>query len=348
MYQNIRKAATLALYLLAVWFSIQYFLPLFLPFLLGALLALTAEPMVSFLSRKIPRPLAAGLGVTAALCFLALVLMLLLALLIRELGILAAMVPDLEASAETGLRTLSTWLLNLTARLPAGMQELLRRNIAEFFSGSSAMLDDAFRYVLSLTGGVLRHVPDSALVLGTAILSGYMISGKLPRIRRWLRRRISRERMQKWLSSARRVRDTVLGWLKAQCKLMGITWMILTLGFVLLRIPYAPLWAAVVSLVDAFPVLGTGTVLLPWALISFLQGRTPLAIGLLGCYGTVSLSRSILEPRLLGNQLGLDPLATLAALYAGYQLWGLGGLILAPLLTVLAMQLLQPSPRQDS
>jgi len=347
MYRNIRKVATLCLFFLAVWLSIQYFLPLFFPFLLGSALALTAEPMVAFLSRKLPRGLSSGLGVTAALCFIVLAFLLVLALLLRELGYLAAMIPNLEEAANSGIRTLSGWLLGLISRLPSGIGDILSRNVTEFFSGSSAMLDDAFRYVLSLTGGVLRHVPDSALVLGTSILSGYMISGKMPAIRRWLRNRIPRERIQKWLASARRVKEAIFGWLKAQLKLMGITWIILTLGFVLLRVPYAPLWAAAVSLVDAFPVLGTGTVLLPWALIVILQGNVPMGIGLLGTYATISLARSILEPRLLGSHLGLDPLATLAALYAGYQLWGLGGMLLSPMIAVLALQLIRPTKQKE-
>jgi predicted PurR-regulated permease PerM len=96
-----------------------------------------------------------------------------------------------------------------------------------------------------------------------------------------------------------------------------------------------------VSLVDAFPILGTGTVLLPWALISALQGQTVRGIGLLSVYAAISLTRSVLEPKLLGNHLGLDPLATLVALYAGFRLWGFGGMLLAPLLAVVVTQLIQ-------
>ena len=94
------------------------------------------------------------------------------------------------------------------------------------------------------------------------------------------------------------------------------------------------------ALVDAFPILGTGTVLVPWSLFSFLQGDYVLAFGLLILYGTTALTRSVLEPRLLGRQLGLDPLITLMALYAGYRLWGIGGMLLAPILAVAATQLL--------
>ena len=93
---------------------------------------------------------------------------------------------------------------------------------------------------------------------------------------------------------------------------------------------------------DAFPILGTGTVLLPWALVSLLGGNKVQALGLASIYVAISLSRSVLEPKLLGSHLGLDPLVTLAALYAGYKLWGFGGLILAPVLAVAAVQLLRP------
>ena len=87
------------------------------------------------------------------------------------------------------------------------------------------------------------------------------------------------------------------------------------------------------------PVLGTGTILLPWSLILFLQGDNARSIGLLGLYAVISLTRSALEPKLVGKELGLDPLVTLFSLYTGYKLWGIGGMILSPLMAVTAIQL---------
>ena len=113
-----------------------------------------------------------------------------------------------------------------------------------------------------------------------------------------------------------------------------ITFLVALTGMLLLRIPHGPLWAGVVALVGAFPVLGAGTVLLPWSLICLLQGETARGIGLLGIYAAAALTRSILEPRLVGRQLGLDPLVTLFALYAGYKLAGLAGMLLAPMAAV--------------
>lgn len=341
MYRGIRKLLTVTGITLGVWISIQFFLPLCFPFLLGGALALAAEPMTAFLcSRlKLRRGLAAGFGVTAAFCLIALLVLFLCALILRELAVVMQILPNLEQAAEGGLSALSTWALELASRLPTGIRDMVSRSVSDFFSGGSELLEQAFRYALSLTGGILSQVPDGALIFGTAIISSYMISARLPRIRQWLQEKISGERMRKFLAGLKRLKTVLFGWVKAQVKLMGLTWVILTMALVLLRIPYAPVWAAVVSLVDAFPILGTGTVLLPWSLVCFLQADTGRAVGLLGAYAAISLTRSIMEPKLLGEHMGLDPLLTLGALYAGYRLWGFGGMILAPVLAVAAVQL---------
>ena len=338
--------SALAAFTLA-WLGLRFLFPLFSPFLLGLALALAAEPMVSFLHRKLhlPRGISAGIGVTAAFALLAAALLLLLSLLARELRSLAGVLPDLEETALSGIALLRSWLLDLSARTPGSIRPVLQEQVSSLFSGSTQVLDKAMGYLLGLAGSILTHVPDSALGLGTAVISGYMLSARLPRLRRWLRNRIPEQRRKALVASLRRAKQLLLRWLTAQARLMGVTFVILLLGLVLLRIPYALLWALGISLVDAFPVLGTGTVLIPWSLLCFLQGDTPRAIGIAGLYATVTLTRSVLEPKFLGRHLGLDPLVTLMAIYAGYKLWGIGGMILAPLLAVLAAQL-TPDRRQ--
>ena len=339
---SVKKALSLLSVFLGVWLSLRFLLPLAFPFLLGSLLALAAEPAVRFFSRRshMPRPLSAGIGVTMTFVCLAILVLLVCAFIVRELGVLAGVLPNLEDTALSGLSLLQTWLLELAAYAPDSIQPLLEQNVTGLFSGGTALLDQAVRYVLSLAKTILTHVPDSALSLGTAVISGYMISAKLPGIRDWVRRHFPKEKLRPILDALKRIKAAVGGWLLAQLKLAGVTLAILLLGFFILRIPYAPLWALGVSFVDAFPVLGVGTVLLPWAVISFLQNDAARALGLLGIYTVITLTRSVLEPKLVGRQLGLDPLVTLMALYAGYKLWGIGGMILAPLLTVTAFQFL--------
>ena len=334
------KILTFAAIFLGIRLGVRYLLPLMLPFLLGAVLALAAEPVVGFLNRKMgfPRGLGAGIGVSLAIALFIMLVMLLAALIIRELGVLAGALPDLGETAKSGLAALSGWLKDLTRFAPKSVRKPLSDSISELFSGGSALLARLTEVALSLAGGVLRAVPDSALGLGTAVISAYMISARLPKLRAGLKELLG-ERLRPLVETLGRIKTAVLGWLQAQLKLMTVTFGVVSLGFLLLRIPYGVLWALGICLVDAFPVLGTGTVLLPWSLISLLQGDGARAVGLLGIYVTVTLVRSLLEPKLLGRHLGLDPLVTLMALYAGFKLWGIGGMILSPLLAVTAIQL---------
>lgn len=329
-----------------VWLVIRFFLPLFSPFVLGALLALSAEPMVRFLHKRlhVPRTVSAGIGVSMAFSLLASLLLCLCAFLIRELGNLSRVLPDLGQTAKTGFSLVQAWLLQLSSRTPASIQPLLEQNVNRFFSDSAALLDKATGYLLGLAGSLLSHVPDSALSLGTALISAFLISAKLPKLRRFFLRRIPREWLHALLDAVKRTRRVLGSWLTAQCKLVGVSFVILFLGLVILRIPYALLWAFLVCLVDAFPVLGTGTILLPWSLVCLLQGDAPRSIGLFSLYVAVTLTRSMLEPKFLSRHLGLDPLVTLIALYVGFRLWGIGGMILAPILTVIALQIATERP----
>jgi len=328
---------------LAVWFFLRFLLPLFLPFLLAVLLALATEPLVRVLAGRcrLPRWLAAGVGICIALVLVILGALMLGALLLKELGSLAGVVPDLEDTAQQGMGLLRSWLLGMSDRTPDGVRRILTQCVDGIFSGSSQMLDRISMWLLGFASGVLKALPDSALGLGTWIISSFMISAKLPVLRQRATALIPESWKKTYLPALQQLKTSLGGWLLAQLKLTGITACVLGIGFFLLQIPYGIAWALAISLVDALPVLGTGMVLVPWSLICFLQGDTLRAVGLLGIYAAAALLRSVLEPRLVGRQLGLDPLITLVALYAGYRLWGLGGMLLAPLLAVTLTQFFQ-------
>ena len=335
---NKKTFAALAGAFALAWLALKYLLPLAMPFLLGAALALAAEPLVRLLSRRLPRAAAAAIGVTTALVLLTAVLILLTALLLKELALLTALLPDLGSAAREGLASLETFLTDLALRSPRTLQPVLTGALERLFSGSSAITDKLLQQLPAAAAAVLGWIPDSALSLGTGILSAFMISARLPRLKDLLPRQREGGFLQKVIPMLRQIRTAIGGWLKAQLRLTGLCFGIVCIGLLLLKIPYAPLWSLLIALVDAIPVLGTGTVLLPWALICFLQGQQVRALGLAAVYVTAMLSRSVLEPRLVGKQLGLDPLVTLAALYTGYRLWGIGGMLLSPVICVAAAQ----------
>ena len=342
----LRRTLTVSGIFLGIFLFIRYLLPLIFPFLLGAALAFASEPMVRFGCSRLhlPRPLAAGIGISMAFSFLAMTVLLLAALLMRELGALRSILPVVEESMRGALDGASSWLLELAAKAPGSLSALLTEQIREFFSGSSALLDQAFNYLLHLASGILSRVPGRALGFGTGILASYMISAKLPKIKAYVRSRMETQKLQTVFKAWQGLKQALGGWLRAQLKLSAVTFALVSTGLLLLRVSGAPFWAVLIAVVDAFPVLGTGSVLVPWSLVSFLQADHLLAFGLLGLYAAITVTRTVLEPRLVGKQLGLDPLVTLMALYVGFKLFGLPGLILAPLLAVTAVQLMELRP----
>ena len=315
--------------LLAAWLGLRLVLPLMYPFLLGALLALGAEGAADFLERRLrlPRFLAAGLAVGALVAGLGGLMLLLAALAVSQLGGLCQALPSIAATVRSGLALLENRLLSLGSGLPG-----YRQAITGLFSDGEELVTRVGRLVLGRAGAILTRLPGQTLSLGTALLSGFMICAKLPSIRTRLRARRADPRLEALQKALGKLKNTGKLYLCSQLKLMGVTFCLLFAGFSLLRVGYPLLIALLVTLVDALPVLGTGSILIPWALVCFLEGSAARALGLLGLYATAALTRSVLEPKLVGSHLGLDPLVTLMAMYCGLRLWGLGGMLLLPML----------------
>ncbi len=337
----LRKTLIVLGILAAIWLGIKYLLPLVMPFLIGALLALAAEPAVRFGVRRlhVSRGIAAGVGVSLTLILLAGVLSLVGALAVKELGSLAGILPDVQSTVEQGMTVLQDWLVGLANRMPDGARTLVTGTILEVFSGGSLLLTQITSRIPGMVSSLLNWLPDGALGVATGILSGFMISARLPKLRDGLAARLPKSWYDTYMPALRRVRKTLGNWLRAQGKLAAVTCGIVAAGLMLLRVRYGLVWAVLIALVDAIPVLGTGTVLVPWAAVSLLQGQTLRGIGLLGIYAAAMLTRTVLEPKFVGKQLGIDPLTTLLSLYVGYRLWGILGMILAPMLAAAAKSL---------
>lgn len=322
---------------------IKYWLPIALPFLLGGVLALGAEPAARTLhvQLKLPRWAASFFGVTVFFLLMLTGLALLVSLLVRQLGRLSGLMPQLADAVGRGLGAMEAWLLDLSSRLPDSMEQTAAAGVQRLFSDGSNLLDQAVSRVPQAATGLVGALSQGAFVTFTAILSAYMISTRLPKLKLFLKEKLPHPKSGRIYGALRGLRQAMLGWLSAQGKLMGLTFLLLSGGFFLLKIGNVLLLAALVTLVDAFPVLGTGTVLIPWSLVCLLQGDTPRGIGLLAVYAVVWLVRSVLEPRLVGKELGLDPLVTLFSVYAGLHLLGIGGMLIAPFVAMMVTQLVR-------
>ena len=340
--RKIWRTVLLILGILAgAWVFGALLLPVLLPFLIGLAVSQIAEKPVKLLQTRahMPRWLASGVCVLGLFAALFGGLFLLCRLLCGEAAGLVRELPELAQGLQAPVSRIKTRLIAMAARLPDGLGMGLRAGVESFFKSGAGLGTKLYETLFSWASGVIGKLPDAVLFTVTAILSSFMLSGELPAIRSWLARVIRPEWRQKALSLLGHVRTTFGGWLRAQLKLMGVTFLILNIGLMLLRVQYPVLDALLITIVDALPVFGTGTVLIPWAIVMFLRGETKKGVGLVILYGTAALSRQALEPRLVGRQVGLNPVLTLLALYAGYRLLGVAGMILFPISAMLLKQI---------
>ena len=317
--------------LILVWLTGKFLLPFGFPFLLGGAIALAAEPVVRLGPDRLNwrRGAAAGLGVTVTLGLLLGLILFLGGILVREAGSLAQKLP---AMAKESAGLLEGALTDLSAKAPEPVGPMLTNSIHRFFQDSSVLTNQAVQKVPGVLSGILGKVPGKAMSLGTGVLSGYFISARLPKLKTWAKHNLPIAWEEKVFPTLRHLKTSLGKWLLAQGKLMAITYGIVSLGLMLLGIPYAFAWAILVAAVDAIPLLGTGTVLIPWALTKLLQGSPLIAAGLVALYLVAMVTRTVLEPRFFGRHLGLDPLVMLVFLYFGYRLWGFLGIVISPLL----------------
>ena len=340
--QMIHFALWLALSLGAVWLFMGYLLPIGLPFLLGISLALGAEPAARLLSRQLglPRGVASPLAVSGVCLLSTTVVTCLLALLVRQSQQVMDWLPAFAESVTDALSQLQAWLQDLAQRLPPALQPLLGGLTEDFFQNGGALLEQAAIRLPKLATAVLGVLSKGMLGLITGIISAYMISARMPQLQPWWQSHQPKQWQKRWSPLLKTMQKSLSGWVIAELKLALLGFGFMAAGFWLLGIRRSLVLAGLIAIVDAFPILGVGTVLIPWALICLLRRQTVRGIGLLAVYAVVWLARSILEPKLVGKGLGLDPLVTLVAIYAGWKLWGIGGMLLAPILALTVAQVL--------
>ena len=333
----LKKTLLLFLWLTGVCFFFRFLLVPLLPFLLASCFVTILEPWAERFRRAVgvTRSFAAVAVTTLTLLLVFSVLGALLFRLFTQLASLARSLPilagDLPSLWNGILDRLDLWYTGCPAFLRAALDALARR--------APAVLGTLGEKALALLSSLASALPELLLFLITTVLAVFFTTLSYPDILAFLKRQLPLSWQPRCRKAALCFRTTVLGWLRSQLILAAVTFLILLLGFTLLSLDYALLLSALTALVDALPVLGAGTVLIPWALLSLLLGKHGTALTLALLYAAVTLTRSLLEPRLLAGQADLPPISALLAMYLGFRLLGIGGMLLMPFLLLLVKQL---------
>jgi len=323
-----------------LWLTFRFILPWVLPFLLALLTARLMEPVVRFLMRKIRvrRSFAAVVCSIGVLLIIASLISLAVNQALSGVSSLAQNLPDMVSRMGHLFSRLELALYRFVIAAPVETQAMIQTAIDGVAAAAEELPGTLSAALLSFAADAATAFPRFFLFILTYAISVLFISLSYPQVTAFLLRQIPAKWHERVRGFGQDLLQTLVKWLRAQLMLIAVTFVLLTLSFLVLRIPYGILLAALIALIDALPVLGTGTVLIPWALISFFGGDASLGIGLALTYGLVSITHSVMEPRFVGRQLGLHPLATLMAMYLGYRLIGVLGMITFPLGFILLKQ----------
>ena len=343
-------AAYYAVLAAALYLLFRYLLWWLLPFLLALAAARAMEPVILFLRRTVhfKRGFSAALLTLFLLFLLGGLLSLLLSVLFAEATAFLTQLPTLLDALPALTDGLLARLRAYGALCPDWLREALTAALSDWAAYGSAALGSLASKSLALLGSMAAAVPALVLFAATTLLAVFFLASSYPALRAEALRRLSPgalRRVRFWRDG---VTDSIARWFRAQAILCTLTFCQLLAGFWLLGGRYSLLAAFLITLVDALPVFGTGTVLIPWALAELLLGSVPRGAALLLLYLCTLIVRSIAEPKLVSAQAGLPPIASLMAMYLGARAFGVAGMVLFPLLLLLAAQTMRAKKEGSS
>ena len=337
--------------LMALWLLGKYVISIVLPFVLGWLVAYLIRPLAEWLSRhsRLPRKLCTALVMAVTVVGLGWLLAQAGNRAISELGrLLQNLTADgsaISTAIQQAAAKLDNWtehipLLNQLGEIPelAGIREQVSEVVLRMLREAAVQLSS---FVSSAALSLITGMPTILLSLLAFVLSCYYFCADGERMEQGVLSFVPSRWRKKWPPLKEKGGHLMRRYLRAYALLMLLTFAEMFVGFSVLGVSYAFLLAAIVAVVDLLPMFGTGTILIPWAVGALLLRQYPLGSGLLILYGISLIVRQIAEPRLVGASLGLHPLASFAAMFAGFRLFGIWGLLMGPAVALLVGRILK-------
>ena len=321
-----------------------FFLPKVLsilaPFLAGLFLYFTADPLNKFLQKnRLPSSLSAflSLGIISAAVFFAL----------RYTGekILGELVtftqnpPEIYYSAVNTATEKISVLLNKIRFNDISFSKSFTPDLSTLISG---WLTKLISYVSEFVINFVKAVPSFLLSSFAAVFTAFFLLKDEEKFSALSFKFFGSKVCDGFVRFKNTFLKTATSYLKAQLLIIGIVFVILLTGFMVLKVRYAFVLSVITSVVDAVPILGTGTVLMPMSVFFFLSGNTPLGWGIVILYGITLLARQLCEPKILGKTFGIHPLIALFSIFAGMKLFGIVGLVLGPFFAIFIKILIFP------
>lgn len=301
------------------------------PFVVGWIIALIVNPVVQFLEKRLKLLRKHGTAIVIVLV-LALVITLLYFLLYALItqGInFSKNIPELYKTASENLQTTINEWRSDDSILPEGAKDALDNAVDKIGEVINNFAKDIMSSKLNVStaGTVVINVAEALLMTVITILTSYFLTAEHDNLIKRYHELMPAQLKKPYKMIKENIINALVGYFKAQFKIMVCIFIILAIGLLCLGVKYALLIALIIAFVDFLPVLGSGTIIWPWCVYDIMVGKYVMAIVLFALYIVCQVVRNFLQPKLVADSIGLSPLATLFFMFIGYRLGGVLGMI---------------------
>lgn len=303
----------------------------FMPFVVGWVIASIANPMVRFLDEKIKirRKAGSAIVIIAAIALVVLGIYWIGAILLKEIGGFVRGLPDMWHSMESDMLNAGKTMENLARYFPAEFREKIANitnSLMEFVGNIANHLSTP---AVTAVGNFAKVLPSVFVSVIMCLLSSYFFVAQREEVVQTFRKYVPEGYRHKWAVLYNSLKSAVGGYFKAQFRIEIWIYILLVFGLFILKVNYVLVIALGIAVLDFLPVFGTGTVLIPWAVIKVLGGDYKMAVGLLITWGVGQLVRQLIQPKIVGDSVGVPAIPTLFLLFIGYRVGSVLGMILA-------------------
>lgn len=326
----VNLAITLVI-LLGIIILVPKLIVFFAPFVAGAIIAMIARPLVRFLEEKVrlKRKIGSAFVIVMVIALVVLVIYLVGVQLVQQVVGLISDLPEMWKNIESDLNSVGKKLGVLLALLPSNMKVNLNDAAKDLVTYLGEFFEKAGTPTIEAAGNFAKSLPSVFIGVIMALLSAYFFVAERTQISEWLNKVTPASIRLRFHLVKRSLVTSVGGYFKAQFKIEIWMYLLLVIGLGILRVDYFALIALGIACLDFFPFFGTGTVMVPWAIIKIFTADYTMAIWLLVIWGGGQLLRQLIQPKIMGDSMGVPPLPTLFLLYIGYKLAGVIGMIVA-------------------
>ncbi len=320
--------------LILIYFLFIKSISYFLPFIFGYFISILIEPLVNLFNKKlrIHKGLSVFISLLIFLGTSGLIINFIGSILFSEITKIYNKIPEQSSQLYSYVSNIVDKYETIYFNFSPQLTETITNTLY-------SIINNLTNYLGKIATGAINFlsaIPNLLLFILFSLLSAFFISKDKDKISSFIYNHIPGNILQN--SKLKIIKDdlifALLGYIKAQLILMTITFTESAIGLTLIGINYSILIALVISIIDALPILGSGSIYIPWILLNIIQKDYNTAIFLGILYLTVTLVRQTLEPKILSTQIGLYPLVTIISIYIGIKLFGFIGIILGPIIVI--------------